>query len=675
MNQIKRYILSILLLGLKPADRNNLVQSKNGIGTAFSKSGNKNYARFFLPYISIIIFIEYILLHYMKNQAMLLVLNVLIMLLVIRQIFIWSENKELLSTFQDLHEKLEDRVNEGIRALAKSEQQYKSLFESHPDAVFSLDLSGNFQSVNISCTHILGYDQEELFRQSFLNFIIEDDQKLARDAFRNAKTGIPQTFEVRGIRKQLELYYLHITLIPIMIGKQPVGMYGIAKDMTELKRNQEKIERLAFHDVLTGLPNRRKFEDSLQNALKKANERNNMVAVFYIDLDRFKKINDRLGHDAGDLLLIEVAKRLTGCLRTKDLIARQGGDEFTLFLQDVFSPQNATLVAERLLETLNQPFSIDGHDLKITPSIGIALYPTHGTNVTKLMKNADRAMYQAKTTGKNKYVIYSKEMSEKEEQKLLLEEELTKALERNEFVLHYQPQIDIQTNKIIGFEALLRWQHPKLGMVSPAEFIPLLEETGQIIQIGEWVLRTACQQAKEWHKQGFPYLKVAVNLSPVQFDYVHFIEMVSNILHETKLSPHCLDLEITEGIAMKKEEQVIRKLEKLQALGVQISIDDFGTGYSSLSYLTKYPINTLKIAREFIQEIENDKQQEAIISSIIMMAKNLKLTVIAEGVETKAQAAFLQKKQCDQIQGFYFSKPLEADQICKLLHRQTVKVG
>ncbi|WP_416828049.1 DUF4084 domain-containing protein [Ectobacillus polymachus] len=630
---------------------------------------NVNYIRLFLPYVSVFIIFMLIYTHLSKDKSILFGFGLTIIFLMIRQFLLWQDNKKLLYTYHGLNEKLEEKVKDGVQILAKREQQYRSLFEDHPDAVFSLDVSGNFQMVNRSCTILLGHNQDHLLGQSFLNFIIEDDQYITRDHIRQAKKGILQTFDARAYRSGDQFSYLNITLIPTIVKDKTIGMYGIAKDTTELKHNQRQIEHMAFHDALTGLANRRRFAECLDDSLIMAMKRETMLAVLFIDLDRFKKINDRLGHDIGDLLLVEVGNRLTQSLRTKDVVARQGGDEFTVLLTDIFSKKTVVQVAERLLDALNRPFFIRENELKITPSIGVALYPTHGTNVTKLMKHADIAMYRAKSSGKNKFMFYSTEMSDVEDERHFLEGELNKALEENELVLHYQPQVDVKSNQIIGFEALLRWHHPKFGMVSPARFIPLAEETGLIVPIGEWVLQTACKQAKEWHDKGFP-LKVAVNLSPLQFKQPNLVKLVADTLSETQLPARYLDLEITEGVAMNKEEQVIRKLQSFHEIGVRISIDDFGTGYSSLSYLTKYPIHTLKIAQEFIREIENNPQEEAIISTIITMAKNLRLTVIAEGVETNTQWAFLDKEQCDQVQGYLVSKPIAATDVWGLLTKR-----
>lgn len=587
--------------------------------------------------------------------------------------FVKYDYVQLEKSYKALRAHTDRKIHDGIQALVKSEQQYQSLFEEHPDAVFSLNPHGDFQSVNRSCTNTLGYSSQELIGQSLLSYIADKDKKDVQKYIHGAKEGMPQSFEIQSWQKGGQSYYFHMTLIPAAVSGEIIGIYGIARDMTQFKQNQQQVEYMAFHDVLTGMANRRKFEDDLTRMLHTGKVYDMMIAVLFIDLDRFKSINDLLGHTVGDQLLVEAASRLKQHVREKDTVARQGGDEFTILLTQMFSTKNVITFAEKLLKAFQQPFLLGGQEVYITPSIGIALAPAHGTTATQLIKNADTAMYEAKATGKNKYVVYTKEMSEAEHKRNVLEKELRKAIQNEELLLHYQPQVHMHTKQIIGFEALVRWKHPKLGMVSPADFIPLAEETGLILSIGEWVLRQACKQAKQWHEKGYTSLKIGVNLSPMQFIDPNLVQLVTNALRESDLPPEALDLEITEGIAMRNEQLVIEKLQQLQSLGIKISIDDFGTGYSSLSYLTKYPIHTLKIAREFIQEIEHNPQEEAIISSIIMMAKNLRLTVIAEGVETEKQWDFLTEQRCDQIQGYYVSKPLEAKHTWELLEKEIEK--
>ena len=627
--------------------------------------------RFILPYFTLIITFIFIISEFADKKPMLIGFALSLILLFLRQLYMWKANQKLITTYEKLTTQLEGKVEEGAFALSKSEQRYKSLFEDHPDAVFSLDMDGIFQSSNKACESLFTAYYCEVTSYSLLHFIDTQDHELLNRALQITKEGRPQTLEVRTKKKEGYYYYLQVTLIPISIEKEVVGMFGIARDITALYEQQKQVEHLAFHDALTGLPNRRKFEKDLRSVLEEAQTNLNDVAVLFLDLDRFKKINDHLGHDVGDLLLIEVAKRLRGCLRSKDIVARQGGDEFTILLPDMYSEKSAAFIAEQILTVLNKPFFIQDKELSITPSIGIAMYPDYGTHATELMKHADMAMYRAKASGKNTFIFFSKEMSIAENEIHFLESELSKALQQNEFFLEYQPQVNIKTKQIIGFEALIRWKHPKLGTVSPAQFIPLAEETGFIIELGNWILRTACLEAKRWHNQGFTHLKVGVNLSVVQFNHADLIPTISKVLEETELIPEALDIEITESIAINKKQSVIEKLEQLQKLGIQISIDDFGTGYSSLSYLTKYPINTLKIAKEFISEIKNSPLEEAIISSIITLAKKLQLNVIAEGVETHEQWSFLHNQNCDHIQGFLISKPVSSKNVWMLLQQKT----
>lgn len=661
------HTISILAIGLSAL---LYVLNKPVVNQRKAKYYHFDYIRFILPYFSLFMVSIFILLKLTHEKVVQIGFIVSLLLLFVRQFYMWKGNHNLIYTYEELTAQLEEKVKEGVYALSKSEQQYKSLFEDHPDAVFSLDLDGKFQSTNTACTNLFHTYYCETTSYSLLHFIDPKDYQLMETAMQLTKAGTSQTLEIRTKMKENNYYDLHITLIPILVQKVVTGMFGIARDITELNEKQKQIEHLAFHDALTGVPNRRKFEIDLQTTLNKLSTNQTSLAVLFVDLDRFKKINDRLGHDVGDLLLIEVSKRFQNCLRTRDIVARQGGDEFTLMLPDVHSQKNAGFIAERLLTALNKPFFIKNEELSITPSIGIAMFPDHGANVTELMKHADIAMYRAKATGKNKFVFFSEEMSIVENETQFLEGELSKALQQNEFFLQYQPQVNTRTEEIIGFEALIRWKHPKLGIVSPAQFIPIAEETRFIIKLGEWILRTACQEAKKWHDEGFTQLKIGVNLSVVQFNDGELISTISKVLKETGLAPQALDLEITESIALNKKQSVIEKLEQLQEIGVQISIDDFGTGYSSLSYLTKYPIHTLKIAREFISQIHNNPLEEAITSSIITLAKDLQLNVIAEGVETHEQWSFLHHQNCDHIQGFLISKPVSSHKVLNLLQKQ-----
>ncbi|MCG3110934.1 MAG: EAL domain-containing protein [Candidatus Manganitrophus sp. SB1] len=452
---------------------------------------------------------------------------------------------------------------------------------------------------------------------------------------------------------------------------------GFVIDITERKLSEERLQYLANHDSLTGLPNRALFMEHLRLALMTAKRHQRLVAVLFLDLDRFKLINDTLGHGVGDLLLKGVADRLNICLRRTDTVARLnamngtvarlGGDEFTLLLTDIAQTQDVPIVVQRIVNIFMTPFFVEGHELFVTPSVGISLYPNDGDTPDKLLRNADTALYRAKEQGRNNYQFYLPEMNAKVSERLAMENSLRKALEKNEFLLHYQPQVDLNTGAIVGMEALVRWHHAESGLISPAKFIPLAEETGLILPIGEWVLRTACAQNKAWQEAGLPPIRVAVNLSGRQFQQRNLIETVRRILTETGLGAEFLELELTESILMQKIEIITSVLSELEGMGIQISVDDFGTGYSSLSYLKRFPISNLKVDRSFVSDITTDPDDAAITSAIINMAHSLKLKVVAEGVETAEQLAFLRSLKCDGMQGYFFSRPLAAEEATKLL--------
>ncbi|WNC70656.1 EAL domain-containing protein [Thalassotalea psychrophila] len=449
--------------------------------------------------------------------------------------------------------------------------------------------------------------------------------------------------------------------------------------LRELKNSQEKLKYLAYYDSLTGLANRENFNHHLEKFLLLAERSNHHVGVLFIDLDRFKRINDTLGHGFGDRVLQKVAKVLENNLRDSDLlargadegltseVARLGGDEFTIFLSQVDHIDDIAQVAQRIIQSLSQPIKIDQFEVTVTPSIGISVYPDDGLNVTNLMKNADIAMYHAKEQGRCCFKFYSDSLNCRAIERLELEQELRKALENDEFELYYQPQIDVEKDQIVSVEALIRWHNPKHGLVSPAEFIPIAEETGLIIEIGEWVLKTACQQAKIWLDEGDNECRVSVNLSSVQFKRGSLVGYIKTVLEDTQLPANLLELELTESAIMTDVEENIVRLQQIKALGVGIAIDDFGTGYSSLSYLKKFPISTLKIDRSFITDIDTCSDAAAIVKAIIVLAETLNLAVIAEGVETKGQLKTLQSFNCSMIQGYLFSPPINAGDFESLL--------
>jgi diguanylate cyclase (GGDEF)-like protein len=441
----------------------------------------------------------------------------------------------------------------------------------------------------------------------------------------------------------------------------------------ELNEALHQKEYMASHDVLSGLPNRKHFEDKLTSALVLAKKSNYMVALLFLDLDRFKTINESMGHAVGDLLLQQVAERLQRCVRDKDIISRQGGDEFTILLNRISHRNDVVKAVERLFHSVKQPFHINGHEINAAVSMGIALYPNDGETGDNLIKQAETAMYQAKQIGRNNYAFYTPEMDEKISKQLRIESALRKAIERDELLLYYQPQVNIENLQIVGMEALIRWDHPEWGLISPIDFIPLAEETGLILPIGEWVLRTACRQAKTWQNVGYPRLKLSVNLSLLQFQQENLVQVVTDIVEETNFDPSLLELEITESIALDNEQQVIDKLNELRKLNIKIAIDDFGTGYSSLSYLKKFPINTLKIDKVFVREIMSDSEGESLIAAIISMAQTLKFNVIAEGVESEAQLSFLHDLKCNEAQGYLFGKPLPEEQFLALLNEYSAQ--
>ena len=424
-----------------------------------------------------------------------------------------------------------------------------------------------------------------------------------------------------------------------------------------------EMEHLAYHDALTGLPNRPLFIDRLIVALAQASRSDQKLAVFFLDLDRFKDINDSIGHSTGDVLLKAVAERIRRCIREGDTVARFGGDEFTLLIPRIDNVEDAAKIAQKILETLKIPFAIADHELFVTTSIGISVYPTDGVDPETLVRNADTAMYRAKDQGRDNYQLYAPAMNARALERLALENMLRKALSHRELVLFYQPVADMRTKSIVGVEALIRWNHPEMGLVSPAHFISVAESSGLIIPIGEWVLRTACRQTKHWQKRINPHMTVAVNLSARQFQQANLAEQVAEALEETGLEAKYLELEITESNAMQNAENTIYTLRDLKALGVRIAMDDFGTGYSSLSYLKRFPIDTLKLDQSFVREITTDPSDAAIVTAVIAMAHSLDLKVIGEGVETNEQFAFLQQQRCDYMQGYLFSAPQAAESL------------
>jgi diguanylate cyclase (GGDEF)-like protein/PAS domain S-box-containing protein len=451
------------------------------------------------------------------------------------------------------------------------------------------------------------------------------------------------------------------------------GYRGVGRDISDRKRAEQELERLAHYDKLTGLPNRAMLQDRLAQALLRAQRSETLVAVLFLDLDRFKEVNDSLGHAVGDALLHEVAKRIGGCLRSTDTVARLGGDEFTVLLEGVHRVEEIERVAGKILTAVARPLRLGAHELAVSTSIGATVYPLDDQDQDTLLKNADMAMYHAKQEGRNNIQFFSPEMGTHSERRLDLTTGLRHALERGELSAHYQPLVEVKSGRLVGLEALLRWENPDFGRVSPAQFIPIAEDTGLIVPIGEWMLRAACRQMRAWRRAGCAPGYVAVNLSPRQFRQQDVVELVYRVLREYSMPPDSLELEITESTVMQRTEEAIMKMRRLRQLGVRIAIDDFGTGYSSLAYLQRFPVHTLKVDQSFVRDIRSDKDKAAIVSTVIGLARSLKLTALAEGVETREQLEFLRREGCELYQGYLYSRPLPAAEIEPLLEKQAAQ--
>lgn len=469
-------------------------------------------------------------------------------------------------------------------------------------------------------------------------------------------------------RKNGEAYSSLQTISAIKNGDGETEHYvAVFHDITSIKKSEEEVKYLAYHDALTGLPNRLLFNDRLNQAIAQVRRHKTCGAVFFIDLDDFKKINDGMGHAVGDLFLQGVALRLIEILHEDDTVARMGGDEFAIILNEISSKSDADGLAEKIISSLEEPFLLKGQDVYVSASIGITFFPEDSEEPDTLIKNSDAAMHRVKKQGKNSYRLFEPEMNSKAGRRLTLESEMRKALEREEFVVYYQPKVDIDSGRIVGAEALVRWQHPEKGMIPPGDFIPIAEETGLKAPLGEWVLEKACEQVVSWQRLGYPPITIAVNISSHQFTRTNLTEKIKSVLQSTSLDPSLLDIEITESMLMGDMESTIATLRELSAMGVQTSIDDFGTGYSSLNYLRRFDIDTLKIDKSFVNDISTDKDAAAIASAIISLGHIMGMKIVAEGVETAEQLSFLKDQNCDEMQGYLFSRPLPGESFGKIL--------
>ncbi len=547
---------------------------------------------------------------------------------------------------------LSDKVNSEI------EQRYQSLFEHNTDIVYSTDLNGNLTSVNPIFEKTFGYNASDVIDTNALNYISEEDVPRVKMHFYRALKGKEQYYNLVIPTKTGEIVTFHIRNIPIIINDEKVGIYGIGRNITDQKRAEEQIASLAYTDYETGLPNRLSFSEKLKELLERVAKKKKKLAVLFIDMDRFKIINDSLGHYAGDEILKEIADRVKSSLPSGSFLGRFAGDKFALILSKNIDIENIVSVAKNIQNSVSIPVLYNEKEYFITASIGISLYPDDGLEEQTLLRNADAAMNRIKLKGGNRIKFYSTEINNQAIYRLELESYLRKALEKDEFFLCYQPLIDLSTGTIFGSEALIRWNHPKLGLVAPSDFIPLAEETGLIHDIGRWVLENACLQTKKWQDSEMSYLSVSVNVSANQFQQENFVEEVMEALHKSGLESQYLNLELTESVMLRNVSRSILIMKELQRMGVKVSIDDFGTGYSSLSYLKNLPINTLKIDRSFINNLRDDQSDMAIVKAIITMGLGLKVKIVAEGVETEEQFNLLKQLNCHYAQGFYIHRPL-----------------
>lgn len=580
--------------------------------------------------------------------------------------------------------KNEYEITRNLDNLKCSEKGLQEVVKELADIKCSLDYSsivaitdakGIITDVNKKFCSISHYSKNELIGKNYQIINSGYHSKLFfRQMWKTINQGRVWQGEVKNRAKDGTFYWVNTTIVPFLdFNGKPYQYIAICNDITErkqleetLRQQSEREQYQASYDQLTQLPNRLLFDKHLTLALEQVHQHGEMLAVMFLDLDRFKSINDTLGHGIGDQLLQQVAQRITGYLKQRDTLARWGGDEFTLIVAQLHSVEEITEIAQGILKVLKAPFEFNQHELHITASIGIALAPYDGEDVETLLKNADAAMYRAKEQGKNSFQFYSNEIHRQVLDHLVLLTDLYKALDRNEFLLHYQPQVNLQTGQVVAMEALVRWQHPQRGLVPPDQFIAIAEETGQINAIGEWVLRTACAQNRAWQIAGLPPIRVAVNLSGRQFQQ-NLARLISQVLTDTGLAPQYLEVEVTETVAMEDLPLTISVLKELQEMGVYISIDDFGTGYSSLATLKRFPLHTLKIDREFIKELPTNPKDAAVIEAIVTLGHSLGLGVTAEGVETLEQWNFLQSINCDAMQGYFFSKPVAPEVAMQLL--------
>jgi diguanylate cyclase (GGDEF)-like protein/PAS domain S-box-containing protein len=569
-----------------------------------------------------------------------------------------DEIKGIQGFFRDITQRRETE-----EALRSTEARLQTIFESSVAGIAMLAPDGRFLQANPAFCNFLGYSEDELLQLKITDVTHPDDieDTLRRRNIAGANRSRSIICEKRYLRKDGSTLWTQLSSTWFFDSDgNPIYTVPVIQDITRRKEAEEQIRELAYYDSLTKLPNRRLFQDRLDQAFAQAKRHNGSFALVFLDLDRFKGVNDTLGHAIGDTMLCQAAARLKECLRGNDTVARLGGDEFVILLSDYREEDNLPKIATKMLKALAEPYDLGIREVFGTTSIGIALYPIDGESPADLFRCADMAMYAAKNTGGNAFRFYSDEMNKQAVARMDLEGNLRRALDNGEFFLEYQPQVDLMANKVVGVEALLRWQHPQLGIIPPAQFIPLAEETNLILSLGEWVMQEVFEQGVRWEQEGYLPFRVAINVSGRQFAQSDFVETVKRLLKKTGVNPKLLEFEMTESVVMNDVSATVETLNAIRALGINIAIDDFGTGYSSLSCLKHLPVNRLKIDRSFVAELQTNAEDRAIVEATIAMAKKLHLEVTAEGVETEGQYGFVQERECDEVQGFYFSRPIAA---------------
>ncbi len=557
----------------------------------------------------------------------------------------------------------------GLQArLHEREQLLRKIIETEPECVKLLDPDGNILEINPAGLVMLQSDDPgDVIGRPVERFVAPEYQSRLRAATQRVASGEPAILEMeivglKGRRRRVEQHaaplYGHDGRIRSIL--------AVVRDISERADAESQVHYLAHYDLLTGLPNRALFRDRLLQAMAQAKRSDTLIAVMFLDIDDFKDVNDTLGHAVGDQLLKEIAQRIRSCMREYDTVARFGGDEFGIIQTDVQTVEAAADLAERVLGMLGEPFHIEGHEIHSGASVGMTIYPFDDAQADALLRNADMAMYKAKREGRNRFQFYVAELNEMVQRRAALERDLRIALQKQQFRLHYQPQLDLTTGRIVGVEALLRWRHPERGEISPAEFIPVAESSGLIMPIGDWVLRTACREARTWQDAGLPPVRVAINLSAMQFRHRNLLDTITAALAESGLEPRWLEVELTESLIMRDVRATIDTLQHLHELGVQIAVDDFGTGYSSLSYLTRFPVSKIKLDKSFVRDVDK-RDGAAIARTVIALGHSLNMKVMAEGVETEYQLRFLREHACNEVQGYYFSRPMSAGAIQRLL--------